>query len=125
MELRKLQATDIFSMVRIINGIGFKTIKDSINVEEINEMRKGMTDENSDTIASQVGMNVVMSILGTVVENLPKVENDVYEFAGDIAGMKAKDVAKMEAGDFIELLISIFTKEEFKDFFSRASKLIK
>ena len=125
MELRKLQASDIFSMVRIINGIGFKTIKDSINVEEINELRKGMTDENSDTVASQVGMNVVMSILGTVVENLPKVENDVYEFAGNVAGMKAKDVAKMEAGDFIELLISIFTKDEFKDFFSRASKLIK
>ena len=125
MELRKLQASDIFSMVRIINGIGFKTIKDSINVEEINELRKGMTDENSDTVASQVGTNVVMSILGTVVENLPKVENDVYEFAGNVAGMKAKDVAKMDAGDFIELLISIFTKDEFKDFFNRASKLIK
>ena len=125
MELRKLQASDIFSMVRIINGIGFKTIKDSINVDEINEIRKGMTDENSDVIASKVGTNVVMSILGTVVENLPKVENDVYEFAGNVAGMKAKDVAKMEAGDFIELLISIFTKDEFKDFFSRASKLIK
>ena len=125
MELRKLQATDIFSMVRIINGIGFKTIKDSINVEEINELRKGMTEENSDAIVSQVGMNVVMSILGTVIENLPKVENDVYEFAGNVAGMKAKDVAKMDAGDFIDLLISIFNKDEFKDFFGRASKLIK
>ena len=125
MELRKLQASDIFSMVRIINGIGFKTIKDSINVDEINEIRKGMTDENSDVIASKVGTNVVMSILGTLIENLPKVENDVYEFAGSVAGMKAKDIAKMEAGDFIELLISIFTKDEFKDFFSRASKLIK
>ena len=125
MELRKLQASDIFSMVRIINGIGFKTIKDSINVDEINEMRKGMTDENSDVIASKVGTNVVMSILGTLIENLPRVENDVYEFAGSVAGMKAKDVAKMDAGDFIELLISIFTKDEFKDFFSRASKLIK
>ena len=125
MELRKLQASDIFSMVRIINGIGFKTIKDSINVDEINEIRKGMTDENSDVIASKVGTNVVMSILGTLIENLPKVENAAYEFAGNVAGMKAKDVAKMEAGDFIELLISIFTKDEFKDFFSRASKLIK
>ena len=125
MELRKLQASDIFSMVRIINGIGFKTIKDSINVDEINEIRKGMTDENSDVIASKVGTNVVMSILGTLIENLPKVENDVYEFAGNVAGMKAKDVAKMDAGDFIELLISIFSKDEFKDFFSRASKLIK
>ena len=125
MELRKLQASDIFSMVRIINGIGFKTIKDGINVDEINEIRKGITDENSDVIASKVGTNVVMSILGTLIENLPKVENDVYEFAGNVAGMKAKDVAKMDAGDFIELLISIFTKDEFKDFFSRASKLIK
>ena len=125
MELRKLQASDIFSMVRIINGIGFKTIKDSINVEEINELRKGMTDENSDTVASPVGMNVVMSILGTVAANLPKVETDVYEFSGNVAGLKAKDVAKMDAGDFIELLISIFTKDEFKDFFNRASKLIK
>ena len=125
MELRKLQASDIFSMVRIINGIGFNTIKDSINVDEINEIRKGMTDENSDVIASKVGTNVVMSILGTLIENLPKIENDVYEFAGSVAGMKAKDVAKMDAGDFIELLISIFTKDEFKDFFSRASKLIK
>ena len=125
MELRKLQATDIFSMVRIINGIGFKTIRDSININEINELRKGMTEENADTITSQVGVSVVMSILGTVIENLPKVENDVYEFAGNVAGMKAKDVAKMDAGDFIELLISIFTKDEFKDFFSRASKLIK
>ena len=125
MELRKLQASDIFSMVRIINGIGFKAIKDSINVDEINEIRKGMTDENSDVIASKVGTNVIMSILGTLIENLPKIENDVYEFAGNVAGMKAKDVAKMDAGDFIELLISIFTKDEFKDFFSRASKLIK
>ena len=125
MELRKLQASDIFSMVRIINGIGFNAIKDSINVDEINEIRKGMTDENSDVIASKVGTNVVMSILGTLIENLPKVENDVYEFVGNVAGMKAKDVAKMDAGDFIELLISIFTKDEFKDFFSRASKLIK
>ena len=125
MELRKLQASDIFSMVRIINGIGFNVIKDSINVDEINEIRKGMTDENSDVIASKVGTNVVMSILGTLIENLPKVENDVYEFAGNVAGMKAKDVAKMDAGDFIELLISISTKDEFKDFFSRASKLIK
>ena len=125
MELRKLQATDIFSMVRIINGIGFKTIRDSININEINELRKGMTEENADTITSQVGVSVVMSILGTVIENLPKVENDVYEFCGSIAGMKSKEVAKMEMGEFMDLLIAIFTMDGFKDFFSRASKLIR
>lgn len=125
MELRKLQATDIFSMVRIINGIGFKSIKDSININEINELRKGMTEETADAVTSQVGVSVVMSILGTVIENLPKVENDVYEFCGSVAGMKSKEVAKMEMGEFMDLLIAIFNMDGFKDFFSRASKLIR
>ena len=125
MELRKLQSSDLFRMVRIINGIGFKTIKDSINVDEINKLRKGMTDENADEVTSQVGVSVVMSILGVVIENLPKVENDVYEFCGSVAGIKPKDVAKMEMGEFMDLLVAIFKMDGFKDFFSRASKLIR
>lgn len=125
MELRKLQATDLFTMVKIINGIGFKTIKDSINLDEINAIKKNLNDNNSDEIASKVGMNVIMSVIGTVVENLPKVEKDVYSFCASVAGMKSKDVATLEIGEFIDLLIAIFTKDEFKDFFSRASKLIK
>lgn len=125
MELRKLQSSDLFRMVRIINGIGFKTIKDSINVDEINKLRKGMTDENTDEVTSQVGVSVVMSILGVVIENLPKVENDVYEFCGSVAGIKPKDVSKMEMGEFMDLLVAIFKMDGFKDFFSRASKLIR
>ena len=125
MELRKLQSSDLFRMVRIINGIGFKTIKDSINVDEINKLRKGMTDENTDEITSQVGVSVVMSILGVVIENLPQVENDVYEFCGSVAGIKPKDVSKMEMGEFMDLLVAIFKMDGFKDFFSRASKLIR
>ena len=125
MELRKLQSSDLFRMVRIINGIGFKTIKDSINVDEINKLRKGMTEENTDEVTSQVGVSVVMSILGVVIENLPKVENDVYEFCGNVAGIKPKDVSKMEMGEFMDLLVAIFKMDGFKDFFSRASKLIR
>ena len=125
MELRKLQASDLFSMVRIINGIGFKTIKDSINIDEINDLRKGMTEENADAVTSQVGVSVVMSVLGTIVENVPKVENDVYEFCGSVAGIKPKDVSKMEMGEFMDLLVAIFKMDGFRDFFSRASKLIR
>ena len=125
MELRKLQSSDLFRMVKIINGIGFKTITDSINVDEINKLRKGMTDENADEVTSQVGVSVVMSILGVVIENLPKVENDVYEFCGSVAGIKPKDVAKMEMGEFMDLLVAIFKMDGFRDFFSRASKFTR
>ena len=123
--MRNLQATDIFSVVKILNGIGLKNIKESIDFEEINKIRKGMTEDNADAVTSQVGVNVVMSIATVILENLPKVENDLYTFVGSVIGVKAKDVAKMDIGDFMDVLITIIQKEEFKDFFKRASKLIK
>ena len=124
-EMRNLQATDIFSIVKILNGIGLKNIKEAINIEEINKIRKGMTEDNEDAVTSQVGVNVVMSIATVILENLPKVENDLYTFVGSVIGIKTKDVAKMDIGDFMDVLIAIIQKEEFKDFFKRASKLIK
>ena len=125
MELRRLQATDLFSMVKILNGIGLKNFKDVIDVNEIKEMRKSINDDNAEQVVSDIGMNVVMSVLSVILENLPSVETDLYNFVGSVANMKAKDVAKMDIGDFMDLLISIAQKEEFKDFFKRASKLIK
>ena len=123
-EMRNLQATDIFSIVKILNGIGLKNIKEAINIEEINKIRQGMTEDNASAITSQVGVNVVMSIATVILENLPKVENDLYNFIGSVIDMKAKDIAKMDMGDFMDVLIAIIQKEEFKDFFKRASKLI-
>ena len=124
-KMRNLQATDIFSIVKILNGIGLKNIKEAINIEEINKIRQGMTEDNASAITSQVGVNVVMSIATVILENLPKVENDLYNFIGSVIDMKAKDIAKMDMGDFMDVLIAIIQKEEFKDFFKRASKLIK
>ena len=128
-EMRSLQASDIFSVVKILNGIGLNNVKEAMNIEEINEIRKTMTEDNSEDnsekVYSQVGVKVVMSIATVILENLPKVENDLYTFVGSVIGVKAKDVAKMDMGEFMDLLIAIIQKEEFKDFFKRASKLIK
>lgn len=128
-EMRNLQASDIFSVVKILNGIGLNNVKEAINIEEINEIRKTMTEDNSEDnsekVYSQVGVKVVMSITTVILENLPKVENDLYTFVGSVIGVKPKDVAKMDMGEFMDLLITIIQKEEFKDFFKRASKLIK
>ena len=124
-EMRKLQATDLFSVVKILNGIGLKNVREAINIDEINDVRKGMTKDNSEVITSQIGLNVVMSLATVILENLPKIENDLYNFIGSVIDMKPKDVAKMDMGEFMDLLIAIIQKEEFKDFFKRASKLIK
>ena len=128
-EMRNLQASDIFSVVKILNGIGLNNVKEAINIEELNSIRKKMvednSEDNSEKVYSQVGVKVVMSIATVILENLPKVETDLYNFIGSVIGVKAKDVAKMDMGEFMDVLISIIQKEEFKDFFKRAQKLIK
>ena len=115
MELRKLQATDLFTMVKIINGIGLKNIRNNIDFAELDDIRKRLKDddskENSEELLSKVGMKIVTSVVGTVIENLPKIEKDLYDFCGNVTGLKPKDVAKLEIGEFIDLLIAIVTKE--------------
>ena len=125
MELRNLQACDIFTMVKLLNGIGLTKIKSAIDFEKIKEARKSMTDENANNIASQVGTDVILSVASVLFENLPEIESDLYKFVGSIAGIKPAEVAKLDFNVFINLIIDIFKKEEFADFFNRASKLIK
>ena len=125
MELRRLQATDLFGMVRILNKIGLKNFKDVLDVNEIKEMGKSITDDNATQVMSDIGVNVIMKALAVIIEHLPSVETDLHNFVGSVANMKAKDVAKMDIGEYMDLLIAIAQKEEFMDFFNRASKLIK
>lgn len=125
MELRNLQASDIFTMVKILNGIGLTKIKSAIDFEKIKELRKNMTDKNADDIASQVGTDVILSVVSVIFENLPAIESDLYKFVGSLAGIKPTEVAKLDLNVFVDLIFDIFKKEEFVDFFKRASKLIK
>ena len=124
-ELRRLQASDLFAIVKLLNVIGFKELKTVINLDEIKEARKNVTEENKESIYVEIGTKIITSLVPFIIEKLSVAENEIYNFVGGIADMKVKDVAKMDAIDFIDLLTEIFKKEEFKDFFKRASKLIK
>ena len=127
MELRKLQATDLFSMIKILNGIGAKQVIESIDVKGVMDARKKIKADGSNKTAvyREVGLNAIKSVGNVLLENLPLIEYDLYQFVGGIANMKKEEVATMDAGKFMDLLIEIVQKEEFKDFFNRALRLIK
>ena len=127
MELRKLQATDLFIIVKIINTLGIKKIKESISIDEIKNAREKIKEDNSNKneVYKEIGTNVIMSIVDVVIENIPLIEQDLFNFIGNLASVKSEEIAKMDIGDFMDLLIAIIKKEEFKDFFGRALRLTK
>ena len=127
MELRKLQATDLFIIVKIINTLGIKKIKESINVDEIKSAREKILEDgsNKNAVYKEIGTKVIMSVIDVVIENIPLIEQDLFKFMGNLANVKPEEIAKMDIGDFMDLLIAVIKKEEFKDFFGRALRLTK
>lgn len=125
-EMRNLQASDLFTMAKILKGIGLTKIREAVDMNGL--LEKAMTkttDDKSSIDVSQVGMDVVFALVGVVLENLPNIEMDLYKFIGSLVDMKPADVAKLDPNTFLDLMIGIFKKEEFSDFFKRAAKFMR
>lgn len=119
--LRALEAKDVFLMSKIIGAIGIKEFKSAFESDEL----KSMIGSAGDTDVMSVGISVFMDIAGIILNNLPKCEKDVYSFLGSLSGMDAKQIESLPMVTFIEMIIDVIKKEEFKDFMKVVSKLLK
>lgn len=117
-ELRKLCAKDIFVMVKIISKIGISEFMNCFNTPSV----KGKIRGNADF--SAIGLEVIIGMVGTVLENLPRCETDIYSFLADLSGMKSNEISELGMSEFAELIEAVLTKEEFKDFFTVVSKYL-
>lgn len=125
--LRSLEAGDAFLMASIISKIGFKEFKGCMNSPEVMDIVKKMMSEgeSSDSAIASAGITVAFDIAGVVLANLHKCEKDVYNFLGNLSGMKPDAIKTMPMNDFFEMIIDVIKKEEFKGFMKVVSKLFK
>lgn len=114
-ELRKLEAKDIAPMASIINKMGWKEFKTAFQSESV----KDMTD------IDKLGMTVAFDVVGIVLANYEKCQQDVFSFLASLSGMKPKQIESLSPAEFAEMVISVVQKDEFKDFFTVVSKLFK
>lgn len=128
--LRNLRADDMFTMLRIINKIGLKEARDCFNSVEI---RKAISDakeagqENGaeDALASAVGMQIMIDVAALLVSKLPDCEKELYAFLASLAGTSAKEIASLPMAAFYDLIMDVFQKGDFKDFFQRVVGSLK
>ena len=136
-ELRILCADDIFPMVKIISKIGIDDIVNCFDAKEMSEVMEAMKpaeDEESEVgtaekanelLTQQIGIRVVMKLVGLLMKNLGNIKGDLYKFLEGVSGMKEQEIAKLPLGTFTQMIIDIFKKEEFGDFFRVVSGLVK
>ena len=116
-ELRELNAADLGTVCKIITGIGVRQFKSCFKLSDFKDIKKNDNIE-------QIGFDVFFDLVGIVMSNFEKVEEDIQKFLASLTGTKLADIKKLSLADYGELIIQVVTKKEFKDFFSRVMKLL-
>lgn len=121
-ELRELCAKDSFLMVKIINKIGIKNFKKCFETDEL----KALIDQGGkDVDVKAIGIGVMLDIASVVLENLPSCEKEIYDFLASLSGLKPAEIGQMSMGEFTKMIVDVFKKEEFVDFFQVVSELVQ
>lgn len=125
-ELRQLTADDIFPMFQIISKIGVREFKSCFESEEVRnaimDMASGAKDQGK---VNAIGLTVAVDIAGVIISNLYKCKDDIYQLLSQLSGMKTKEIASLPMNTFLEMIVAVVKKEEFKDFFQGVTKLLK
>ena len=98
-ELRKLCADDIFPMVNIISKIGIENMADCFDAKEMADImnsvdstldeadRKESSDNAmADVLTRQIGIKVIMKLVGLLLKNLFRLYQDCSNRAVSISG---------------------------------------
>ena len=134
-EFRRLNATDIFLMVKIIGNIGLKELATSFKDGSFKDVFSSLInkhikeaaekEENKEDTVAEIGISIAFELANTIIANLPKCETEIYQLLAQVSGKKVNEISKIDAVVFFEMIIEIKKKEEFKDFIKVVSKLFK
>lgn len=119
--IRRMTSADIFPICTIIKKIGIDEVKKIVNSPDMREM----VGKGDKVDATSIGMSFMLDVASLVVGNIPKIESDLYKFLASMTKMSEKELREISPADFLDLIIAVVKHEDFKDFFNRASQLLK
>ena len=112
-EIRKLKARDLFKFSKILKKLNNKNSLQNI-IKTANE--KNLEEQDKVELYGT-------EILCFLIENLDEIEEDVYEFLADIAGMTPEGFSNLDLGDLVEIIRKIGQENNLSAFFAAVSKL--
>ena len=126
-ELRELTADDMFPMFNIISKIGIREFKSCFESESVKKLvaETASGKASKEDLKATVGVTVAFDLAGVILSNLGNCKDDIYQLLAQLSGMTKKQVASLPAATFADMVVDVLKKEDFRDFFTAASKLLK
>lgn len=125
--LRKVNATDIFTVTTIISKIGIREFKSCLKGEEtinlISNLFNNEEKQNNDAALSAVGISVVFDIVGVMLGNMEKCKDDIFNLLSSLSNIPKKEIATLDGEVFMDMLFAAIS-DNSKVFIGVASKLL-
>ena len=119
--LRKLEARDIFPLSTILSKIGVKQLTELFKENGYFDQLNDKKNNNKTSLY----IDMALSVGGLVLENLEKIETNLYKLLSSLTGLEQKEIGSLPPDKFLDLIVEVVKKEEFKDFFKAASRFVK
>lgn len=142
--LRRLNATDVFLMVRILGKIRINEWIPCLQSPRVMELiMKIMETEERDTEEDMqdaesreakdeklsdeefiAGLGVAMEVVNIIIQHLPECRAEIFQLLSGVSGIGVKEIEALDAEIFINMLVDFVRKEEFRGFIRAAARLV-
>ncbi len=123
---RKLEATDVFPMFKILSKIGINEFAECFGKESVQKMFSTLTGEKAVANFTQsMGIAITLEIVNVILGNLPKCEQEIFQMLSSTSNLSVEQVKKLDFATFTGMVIEFVKKDEFKDFIKVVSVLFK
>ena len=120
---RRLSTQDIFPMLRLLNKIGLKDIKESESIKNIVMLTTSAKNRKLDV--NRLGIDVFIELACLIVDNIPKCEVELYSLLSQTSDRTIEEIKAQDMAVTFEMIVDFIRKEEFGDFFKVVLKLFK
>lgn len=121
---RRLSTQDIFPMLRLLNKIGLKDLKDNDNIKNIVALSTSTAGKKNIDV-NKIGMDVFLEVACLIADNIPKCEVELYTILSNTSDRTVDDIKAQDMAVTFEMIVDFIRKEEFGDFFKAVLKLFK
>ena len=143
--LRRLNATDVFLMVRILGKIRINEWIPCLQSPRVMELIRKMTEtgeqDGEETVQAAdsgeaaeeklgdesfiAGIGVAMEIVNILLQHLPECRAEIFQLLSGVFGIGVKEIEALDAEIFINMLVDFVRKEEFRGFIRAAARLVR
>lgn len=118
-KLRVLKDKDLFLMLKILKKIGIKDFKNAFIQKQSD--KQAVDGENA---VRNIGILTAFDMADMLLDNLEKVEEELYALWSDISGIPADEMKEMEFGTLPLMILDTFSNARNSSFFRVLSKFL-